>query len=60
MKYDYQCMDCDHEQEVEHKITQDPGVICEECGGACKRLISAQAGTGFVLKGKGWFDKGGY
>ena len=58
MKYDYQCMDCGAERVEDHKITEDPTVFCDECGSECKRLISG--GTGFVLKGKGWFNNGGY
>ena len=60
MKYDYRCTneDCGAERTVEHSIKEDPRVTCDECGTDCKRLISG--GTGFVLKGKGWFNNGGY
>lgn len=58
MKYEYQCKDCGAERTVDHKITEDPRVTCDHCGAECKRLISG--GTGFVLKGKGWFNNGGY
>ncbi len=60
MKYDYRCKndDCGVERTVDHKISEDPRVTCDECGEECKRLITG--GTGFVLKGKGWYNNGGY
>tara|TARA_R110000824_G_scaffold21496_4_gene80051 strand:+ start:4429 stop:4611 length:183 start_codon:yes stop_codon:yes gene_type:complete len=57
--YDYSCT-CGEVFEVEHRITEDPEIVCDNCGDTAERMISDTASTGFVLKGKGWFNNGGY
>lgn len=64
--YEYACGKCEHEFEVEQRISDDPVKTCPECRSRkVKRLISR---TSFVLKGGGWYsdlyssspaDKGG-
>ena len=52
--YEYLCAKCDHEFEVEQRITDDPVKTCPECRSRkVKRLISQ---TSFVLKGSGWYS----
>lgn len=59
--YEYKCSntECNHEWESEQKMSEDAIKICPKC--KCEtavRLISG--GTGFQLKGQGWFKSGGY
>ena len=59
MTYEYKCLECDHEWEEEQKITDNPTSVCPVCEKeSAQRQISG--GTGFQLKGSGWFNKGGY
>jgi putative FmdB family regulatory protein len=52
--YEYACGKCDHEFEVEQRITEVPVKTCPECRSRrVKRLISQ---TSFVLKGSGWYS----
>ena len=52
--YDYACEKCEHEFEVEQRITADPVKTCPACRSRrVKRLISR---TSFVLKGGGWYS----
>jgi putative FmdB family regulatory protein len=45
--------------EVQQKINDKPIEKCPKCKeDTAKRLISG--GSGFVLKGSGWFNSGGY
>jgi len=50
--YEYECQECGEVTEVMQRITEDPLITCETCGGPIKRLIS---NTSFVLKGTGWY-----
>ncbi len=50
--YEYQCTDCRREFEVRQRISEAPLTVCETCGGALKRLLSAAP---FILKGEGWY-----
>jgi len=55
--YEYVCKTCQYEFECIQKITEDPVQVCPECGKeTVSRLISL--GTGFVLKGGGWYADG--
>jgi putative FmdB family regulatory protein len=55
--YSYVCPKCNHEEDdVEHKMNENPAVICSECNGLMKRMICP---TAFHLKGKGW-ERDGY
>lgn len=50
--YEYKCIKCNEEFEVMQKISDDPLVRCDSCGGELKKLIT---NTSFVLKGSGWY-----
>jgi putative FmdB family regulatory protein len=52
--YEYACEKCEHEFEVEQRITDAPLKTCPKCRSRrVKKLISL---TSFVLKGDGWFS----
>jgi putative FmdB family regulatory protein len=52
--YEYACEKCEHQFEVEQRITEDPVKTCPACRSRkVKRLISR---TSFVLKGSGWYS----
>ena len=54
--YEYACGKCDHEFEVEQRISEDPVKTCPRCRSRkVKRLISR---TSFALKGSGWYSDG--
>lgn len=54
MTYEYLCGGCGHEWEAEQPISAKPLKRCPKCGkNQAKRQISG--GTGFVLKGGGWY-----
>jgi putative FmdB family regulatory protein len=50
--YEYQCTQCNEQFEIMQKITDDPLIKCNSCGGDLKKLIT---NTSFVLKGSGWY-----
>lgn len=55
--YEYACPVCKHQFEAEQRITDEPLKECPKCRvAALKRLISG--GTGFVLRGGGWYIDG--
>lgn len=55
--YEYICENCKHEWETDQKITDEPLKNCPNCGKErAKRQISK--GTGFILKGGGWYREG--
>ena len=57
MTYEYACEACSHQWEAEQSIKDAPLKTCVACGkNAAKRLISG--GTGFLLKGGGWYADG--
>ena len=50
--YDYACLVCNNEFELDQSINDDPIATCPKClVSTQKRLISK---TNFVLKGSGW------
>lgn len=51
---------CDHEEEQFVFITELPKLKCPKCGGKLKTAFTLNSEGGFILKGKGWFKKGGY
>lgn len=50
--YEYQCVDCAEKSEAIQRLDEPRLTICEECGGALRRLQSAPA---FQFKGSGWY-----
>ena len=53
--YEYGCAECGSEWEEVQRITAPPIEVCPKCGkSSAHRLISA--GTGFILKGGGWYS----
>ncbi len=52
--YTYECKKCGHEMDVFHAMSASPRVKCEECGGACRRLIGT--GAGIIFKGSGFYE----
>jgi putative FmdB family regulatory protein len=53
--YEYACNACGSEWEEVQRITAPPLEVCPTCGkSSAHRLISA--GTGFILKGGGWYS----
>jgi putative FmdB family regulatory protein len=50
--YEYHCDGCGRDFEVKQRISEDPLTVCEQCGGAVRRLISPAP---FILKGEGWY-----
>lgn len=53
--YEYGCSACGSEWEEIQRITEPPLEVCPKCGKpTAQRLISA--GTGFILKGGGWYS----
>ena len=54
MTYEYLCTACGHEWEASQPITAEPLKDCPKCKkAAARRQVSG--GTGFVLKGGGWY-----
>jgi putative FmdB family regulatory protein len=57
MTYEYECQACGHQWEAEQSIKDSPLKRCASCGkDKAKRLVSG--GTGFLLKGGGWYADG--
>jgi putative FmdB family regulatory protein len=57
MTYEYACEACGYEWEAEQSISEKPLKKCVKCGKSkAKRLVSG--GTGFLLKGGGWYADG--
>jgi putative FmdB family regulatory protein len=57
MTYEYACEACGHQWEAEQSIKDAPLKKCAACGKqTAKRLVSG--GTGFLLKGGGWYADG--
>ncbi len=55
MTYEYVCTACHHEWEESQSISAPPSTECPKChASTAKRQISG--GTGFVLKGGGWYS----
>lgn len=55
MLYTYKCKECKQEKEVQHKMTEDPEIICDKCKKPMARKIMLNAGVHF--KGSGFTKK---
>jgi putative FmdB family regulatory protein len=53
--YEYECGGCDKIFEVQQRIADAPLMVCPDCGGEVRKLISMSS---FQLKGGGWFTDG--
>lgn len=52
--YEYQCVECEHIEEVIQKVSDDPLVECPACNRlALKKNVTA---AGFRLSGGGWYE----
>ena len=51
--YDYECLDCKLQFEVEAKMSDSPPTGCPTCSKANLRKMISR--TSFVLKGGGWY-----
>ena len=52
--YEYQCVECDHIEEVIQKVSDDPLVDCPACSKpSLKKQVTAAA---FRLSGGGWYE----
>jgi putative FmdB family regulatory protein len=49
-RYDYFCDKCGITEEHMHGMTENPEILCPDCGSKMERLISLSAG-GFTIKG---------
>lgn len=45
--YDYECTQCEAEEEVCHGMLDDPKIECSKCGGIMEKIIK-QAPMGFI------------
>jgi len=56
MKYIFRCQNCGLEKEYEMTLQEyeekKNKMVCEECGGAMKRVFHV---VNFILKGSGWY-----
>lgn len=50
--YEYECQECKKRFEVIQKFSDALQTVCEDCGGALKKLLSAPA---IQFKGTGWY-----
>lgn len=46
--YDYKCTACEHEQEEFHGMTEEPEIVCSECGKPMTRVFNIGHG-GFKM-----------
>lgn len=52
--YEYQCVECQHIEEVIQKVSDDPLLECPSCNQpALKKNVTA---AGFRLSGGGWYE----
>src|SRR5690606_17838556 len=52
--YTYECKKCGHTQDVFHGMSETRRVKCEDCGGACRKLLGT--GAGLIFKGSGFYE----
>jgi putative FmdB family regulatory protein len=57
--HDFECRACGHVTEHLVKIsTRDEPQKCEQCSETNSLRVSVNKGTGFQLKGEGWYSDG--
>lgn len=55
--YQYKCEFCDFEfEQIKPMSKSDESEGCPQCGSECRKIITG--GSGFLLKGDGWFRDG--
>jgi len=57
MIYEYECNNCDYSWEEDQSIKDDLIKVCPNCKNESAKIIIT-GGSGFLLKGKGWFKDG--
>ena len=50
--YEYVCNNCRHQFEVKQRLNDPPLSVCDRCGHAVTKVISAPA---IMFKGTGWY-----
>jgi putative FmdB family regulatory protein len=55
LTYEYKCKSCEHQFEIEQRISDEPLKSCPKCEGELYRLIS---NGNFILQGSGWYRDG--
>jgi len=50
--FEYLCESCGRTMEVIQSVGERPPTVCDRCGGALRKLLSAPA---FQFKGTGWY-----
>ena len=50
--YEYACRACEHRFDIVQKMSDDPLVICPECGGELRKVFTAPA---ISFKGSGFY-----
>ena len=58
--YVYQCQKCEHEFEVQHKMSEPGPEQCPVCASPREFLARVIQAVSSILKGGGWYKKGGY
>ncbi|MFN3426828.1 MAG: FmdB family zinc ribbon protein [Candidatus Thermochlorobacter sp.] len=53
--YDYRCLSCGYETEIQQRITEPALTVCPNCGQETFQRVISAAG-GFVLKGTGFYN----
>ncbi|MCS7013069.1 MAG: zinc ribbon domain-containing protein [Chloroherpetonaceae bacterium] len=53
--YDYRCLACGYEAEIQQRITEPALTVCTSCGKETFQRVISAAG-GFVLKGTGFYN----
>lgn len=53
--YDYRCLACGYEAEIQQRITEPALTVCPSCNSETFQRVISAAG-GFVLKGTGFYN----
>ena len=55
MTYTYICDNCESSIEIDHSMSQNPIILCQNCKE--KMRIFIHGGSGIIFKGNGWASK---